>query len=247
MSKNAKRFQQAVNTKPQRRDYHAYQEEPQIQVEFKHPSAKPIETLSDTQDSHKESLIHDTLVVAIGPAGVGKTYLSAAVAAELYKQKHFKYIILTRPNVETGKSLGFLPGDMSEKYAPYLEPFKKALIDRLGSERFRCDYMKRIMPKPLAYMRGDTFDDSIVLLDEAQNTTVTEMKMFITRIGINSKVFITGDTAQSDLRGQENGLDWLVKELRRQQKAYDIFEYDMKECVRSGFVLDMLDLISKAE
>lgn len=245
MSKNAKRYQYQQQTNQHQKQQYLQQDEGKPQIEYVPASNKPLEALTSTQAMHKSSLIHDVMVVGIGPAGVGKTYMASAVAAELYLQKHFKYLILTRPNVEVGKSLGFLPGELDEKYAPYLEPFKKGLLDRMGSQKFTCDYMKRILPKPLGFMRGDTFDNSIVLLDECQNTTVQEMKMLLTRIGYNSKLFITGDTAQSDI-GPNNGLAWLVSELRRQQKPYDIIEYQKSECVRSDFCKDMLDMIEKS-
>lgn len=251
MSNNAKRFRKAEHNQrqsQQRRGYVEYQEPESnvVEIEFRHPANKPIEALTDTQASHIASLRNDTMVVAIGAAGVGKTYIAAAIAADLFKQRHFKYLILTRPNVEVGKSLGYLPGDMMEKYAPYLEPFQKALVERLGSNKYKCDLMKTIIPKPLGFMRGDTFDDAIVLLDEAQNTTIAEMSMLLTRIGVNSKLFITGDLKQCDI-GSDNGLAWLVRELRRQQKPYDIIQYDSADCVRSEFCKDMLSLIENQE
>lgn len=247
MSRNAKRFRQAEKPQRQQHQRRGYVETQDtesnvIEIEFRHPSNKPIEALTDTQASHIASLRSDTMVVAIGAAGVGKTYIAAAIAADLFKQKHFKYLILTRPNVEVGKSLGYLPGDMLEKYAPYLEPFQKALVERLGSNKYKCDLMKTILPKPLGFMRGDTFDDAIVLLDEAQNTTIQEMKMLLTRIGVNSKLFITGDIEQCDIHGP-NGLSWLVKQLRTQQKPYDIIQYSDEDCVRSDFAADMVNMI----
>lgn len=212
-------------------------------IEYKPAASKPIEALNESQRIHRDLLIHDDLVIAIGSAGTGKTYLASAVAADLLLGNHYKTIVMTRPNVEVGKSLGYLPGDKEDKYAPYLEPFKKGLVDRLGSNKFKCDYNRKILPKPLQYMRGETFDDCIMLLDEAQNTTITEMKMFLTRIGINTKVFITGDVKQTDLGCKNSGLAWLVDQLEKRQSRFEIVRYNKNDCVRSGLCKEMLELI----
>lgn len=212
-------------------------------IEYKAAIAAPIEALTQSQAFHKEAMLLDDMVIAIGSAGTGKTYLASAVAADLYLRKQFKTIIMTRPNVEVGRSLGYLPGEQDEKYAPYLEPFKKGLIDRLGSNKFKCDFKNKILAKPLQYMRGETFDDAIMLLDEAQNTTVTEMKMFLTRVGTNSKVFITGDVNQSDLHSNDSGLSWLVRQLEKRQSRFEIIRYTRADCVRSGLCKEMLDII----
>lgn len=217
-------------------------------IEFVAANNKPIVALNDNQGFHKGALFNDPFVVAIGSAGTGKTYLSACVAAEIFKQKGCKKLILTRPNVEVGRGFGFLPGSLDEKYAPFLEPFKKALIERLGSGKFECDIKKSILPVPLQFMRGETFDDSIILLDEAQNITVNEAKMFVTRIGINSRVFISGDSKQCDLNlrpGEENGLQWIVRKLRENNSPYEIIEYTQADCVRSGIAKEWLEYIEQ--
>lgn len=211
--------------------------------EYKPEATKPLEPLNARQATHKTALIHDDMVIAIGSAGTGKTYLASAVAADLYKNRQYKNIIMTRPNVEVGRSLGYLPGDESEKYAPYLEPFKKGLIDRLGTTKFKCDFNRRILAKPLQFMRGETFDDSIMLLDEAQNTTVVEMKMFLTRAGINTKVFITGDVNQTDLGSKETGLSWLIRQIEKRNSRFEIVRYTKEDCVRSGLCKEILDMI----
>lgn len=211
--------------------------------EYKSPAKEPIEALTQSQDFHFQALMHDDLVIAIGSAGTGKTYLASAVAAELFMKKQYKKIIMSRPNVEVGRSLGYLPGDQDEKYAPYLEPFKKGLIDRLGSNKFKCDFKSRIIAKPLQYMRGETFDDSILLIDEAQNLSIVEMKMVLTRIGTNSKLFITGDVNQTDLSCKESGLAWLVRQIRLRHLKYEVIEYSKSDCVRSGLCKEMLYLI----
>lgn len=212
-------------------------------IEYKAANRSPIKPLTSTQSFHISALLHDDLVVAIGSAGTGKTYLASAVAADLYQNGMYKKIVVTRPNIEVGKSLGFLPGEIDDKYAPYVEPFKKGLIDRLGSNKFKCDFKSRILAKPMQYMRGETFDDTIILLDEAQNITIVEMKMILTRVGQNSKIFITGDVNQSDIPQKESGLAWLVRRLKERQSSYEVIEYRRSDCVRSGFCKEMLDLI----
>jgi phosphate starvation-inducible PhoH-like protein len=215
------------------------------QMPFRHPSNKPLEALTDTQQSHLDALLHDDIVVAIGPAGTGKTYLSAAVAAELYSQKHIRQLILTRPAVEAGEKLGFLPGDIDEKYAPYIKPFMKGISDRIGSNKLQCDLGKNILAEPINFMRGESYDNAVILIDEAQNLTVKEIKLILTRIGINTKVFISGDVSQCDLdEKQENGLSWLVRQFRAQQMPFDIVEYRMHDCVRSALCKQMLKMIA---
>ena len=155
----------------------------------------------------KESEKKD-MVFAIGPAGTGKTYTSVALAVKALKEKNVKRIILTRPAVEAGESLGFLPGDLKEKLDPYLQPLYDALRDMIPHERLENFIEKRVIEvAPLAFMRGRTLDDAFVILDEAQNTTHSQMKMFLTRMGMNAKFIITGDPTQIDLpKNQKSGL-----------------------------------------
>lgn len=153
------------------------------------------------QLKYVESLKHNDIVFGIGPAGTGKTYIAVVHAVNMLKSKLIKKIILTRPAVEAGESLGFLPGDLKEKVDPYLRPLYDALDEMLGKEA--CEkYLEKgvIEIAPLAYMRGRTLDDAYIILDEAQNTTVMQMKMFLTRLGFNSKMIITGDISQIDLK-----------------------------------------------
>ena len=163
----------------------------------------------------KESEKKD-MVFAIGPAGTGKTYTSVALAVKALKEKNVKRIILTRPAVEAGESLGFLPGDLKEKLDPYLQPLYDALRDMIPHERLENFIEKRIIEvAPLAFMRGRTLDDAFVILDEAQNTTHSQMKMFLTRMGMNAKFIITGDPSQIDLpKNQQSGLQEAMKILR---------------------------------
>lgn len=214
-----------------------------VEFEYKPAATKKLEPLTETQREHLAALMHDDIVISIGSAGTGKTYLSAAVAAELYRNNHVKKIIMSRPPVEVGPKLGYLPGDIDDKFAPYLEPFKAGLIDRLGSNKFKCDYKSRILAKPLAYMRGATYDDAVMLLDEAQNTSVAEMKMFLTRAGTNTRIFISGDINQTDLGSKETGLTWLVRQIEKRHMPIEIVRYSRADCVRSGLCLQMLELI----
>jgi phosphate starvation-inducible PhoH-like protein len=160
------------------------------------------------QKQYAESMRRDALVLGIGPAGTGKTYLAMAMAIAAFKEKAVARIILTRPAVEAGEKLGFLPGDLQEKVDPYLRPLYDALYDIMGVEAFRRNVERGLIEvAPLAYMRGRTLDDSFVILDEAQNTTHEQMKMFLTRLGFGSRAVVTGDVTQIDLpRGTESGL-----------------------------------------
>ena len=161
---------------------------------------KPVKPKTLGQKKYVESIKNNTIVIGVGPAGTGKTYLAVAMAVNAFRAKEVNRIILTRPAVEAGEKLGFLPGDLQSKVDPYLRPLYDALFDMLGAENFN-KYLERgnIEVAPLAYMRGRTLDDSFIILDEAQNTTPEQMKMFLTRMGFNSKVVVTGDVTQIDL------------------------------------------------
>lgn len=171
-------------------------------------TGKPIKAKTVGQSKYVNSIKKNTIVFGVGPAGTGKTYLAVALAVRAFKAHEVQRIILTRPAVEAGEKLGFLPGDLQNKVDPYLRPLYDALFDMMGSEAFQRN-MERgcIEVAPLAYMRGRTLDDSFIILDEAQNTTPEQMKMFLTRIGFGSKAVITGDITQIDLpRGTHSGL-----------------------------------------
>ena len=169
---------------------------------------KPVKPKTLGQKKYVEAIRKNTIVLGAGPAGTGKTYLAVAMAVTAFRAKEVNRIILTRPAVEAGEKLGFLPGDLQQKVDPYLRPLYDALFDMLGAEAF-ARYQERgsIEVAPLAYMRGRTLDDSFIILDEAQNTTREQMKMFLTRLGFNSKMVVTGDVTQIDLPdGKRSGL-----------------------------------------
>ena len=161
---------------------------------------RPIKPKTIGQKKYIESVLKNTITIGVGPAGTGKTYLAVAAAVAAFRERKVNRIILTRPAVEAGERLGFLPGDLQSKVDPYLRPLYDALFDMLGAETYQ-KYIERgnIEVAPLAYMRGRTLDDSFIILDEAQNTSCEQMKMFLTRMGFNSKMVITGDVTQIDL------------------------------------------------
>ena len=169
---------------------------------------KPIKPKTIGQRDYINAIQNNTVTLGVGPAGTGKTYLAVAAAVKAFREKKVNRIILTRPAIEAGEKLGFLPGDLQSKVDPYLRPLYDGLYDMIGPEAFQR-YMERgtIEVAPLAYMRGRTLDDSFIILDEAQNTTPEQMKMFLTRLGFNSKAVITGDITQIDLPdGKSSGL-----------------------------------------
>ena len=177
---------------------------------------KPVKAKTLGQKQYVQAIMENTITLGIGPAGTGKTYLAVAAAVSASRNKEVNRIILTRPAVEAGERLGFLPGDLQSKVDPYLRPLYDALFDMLGAETYN-KYLERgnIEVAPLAYMRGRTLDDSFIILDEAQNTSREQMKMFLTRIGFGSKVVITGDVTQIDLPGDKaSGLKEAMKVLR---------------------------------
>ena len=161
---------------------------------------KPVKAKTLGQKKYMEAIRKNTIVMGVGPAGTGKTYLAVAMAVKAFKAKDVSRIVLTRPAVEAGEKLGFLPGDLQQKVDPYLRPLYDGLFDMLGAETYERLVEKQIIEvAPLAYMRGRTLDDSFIILDEAQNTTPEQMKMFLTRMGVGSKVVVTGDVTQIDL------------------------------------------------
>ena len=188
------------------------------------------------------------IVFAIGPAGTGKTYTAVALAVRALKDKKVKKIIITRPAVEAGENLGFLPGDLKEKIDPYLRPIYDALEDMVSSEKLKSFLEKNTIEiAPLAYMRGRTLDNAFILLDEAQNTTPMQLKMFLTRMGPSSKIIVTGDKTQVDLpKNQRSGLEDAEKKLQN-IKGIDFIQLDGKDVVRHPLVVQILQAYEKAD
>jgi len=203
---------------------------------------------TQNQKTLVEAVRKNDVIFAIGPAGTGKTYISVALAVRALKNKEIKRIIITRPAVEAGENLGFLPGDLQEKIDPYLRPIYDALDDMIPSEKLKYYRENRIIEiAPLAYMRGRTLSNAFVLLDEAQNTTPIQIKMFLTRLGPDSKLIITGDRTQVDLRAnQTSGLDDAVNILRN-VKGIGFIELNEKDVIRHHIVKDIIKAYDKSD
>lgn len=180
-------------------------------------NGKPVKPKTIGQKQYVEAIRKKMIVFGMGPAGTGKTYLAMAMAITAFKNNEVNRIILTRPAIEAGEKLGFLPGDLQSKIDPYLRPLYDALYQIMGAESFQRNMEKGLIEvAPLAYMRGRTLDNAFIILDEAQNTTPAQMKMFLTRIGFGSKVVVTGDATQKDLApGAKSGLDVALKVLKK--------------------------------
>lgn len=200
-------------------------------------NGKPIKPKTLGQKAYVDALKKDMVVFGIGPAGTGKTYLAMAMAITAFKNNEVNKIILTRPAIEAGEKLGFLPGDLQSKVDPYLRPLYDALYQIMGAEGFQKNMEKGLIEvAPLAYMRGRTLDDAYIILDEAQNTTPAQMKMFLTRIGFGSRVVITGDSTQKDLpKTVTSGLDVAVKILSKID-GISICNLSSKDVVRHPLV-----------
>jgi len=202
---------------------------------------KPIKPKTIAQKSYVECIHKNVVTFGVGPAGTGKTYLAVALAVSALKSKQVARIVLTRPAVEAGEKLGFLPGDLQNKVDPYLRPLYDALFEMLGAETV-AHYMEKniIEIAPLAYMRGRTLDNSFIILDEAQNTSVEQMKMFLTRFGFNSKIVVTGDPTQIDLDGKPSGLMHALKILKEIEQI-GIHRFEKKDIVRHALVQKIVD------
>lgn len=209
---------------------------------------KPIKPKTVGQKKYCKAITDNTITFGVGPAGTGKTYLAVAMAVTAFRSKQVNRIILTRPAVEAGEKLGFLPGDLQSKVDPYLRPLYDALFDMLGAETYG-KYVEKgnIEVAPLAYMRGRTLDDSFIILDEAQNTTREQMKMFLTRLGFNSKMVITGDITQIDLpNGAKSGLKDCIKILKGIDDIAHC-RFNEKDVVRHRLVQDIIKAYEKNE
>ncbi len=220
---------------------------PQLETSYAARRAQHLLTAKTAaQQRYINAIKNNCLTFGIGPAGTGKSYCAAALAAEALESGRIERIILTRPAVEAGEQLGFLPGALDEKFAVYIEAFRDILNERLGAGTVNYNLRHgRIVAAPLAFMRGKTFGpDTFVVLDEAQNTSLAQMKMFLTRIGEDCKVVINGDIAQSDIRGP-NGLGDAVQRVAGLPNVY-IHEFTRDDIVRSGLVRDLLDRYESA-
>lgn len=209
---------------------------------------KPVKAKTLGQRKYLQAIDQNTITVGVGPAGTGKTYLAVAMAVQAFRAKQVSRIILTRPAVEAGEKLGFLPGDLQQKVAPYLRPLYDALFDMLGAEAFNR-YHERgdIEVAPLAYMRGRTLDDSFIILDEAQNTTCEQMKMFLTRLGFNSKAVVTGDITQIDLPdGKRSGLRDAMTVLKNVEDIA-VIKLSGRDVVRHKLVMEIIKAYEKQE
>ncbi len=211
-------------------------------------NGKPIAPRNANQARMVKSFAENDLTFALGPAGTGKTYIAIALAVHALKNKQCRKIILSRPAVEAGEKLGFLPGDMKDKIDPYLQPLYDALEDMIPQQKLK-EYMEAqtIQIAPLAFMRGRTLNDAVIILDEAQNTTRHQMKMFLTRLGMNGKMIITGDTTQIDLpRTVQSGLLQALRILKG-VKGIGIIEYEKKDIVRHPLVQRIVDAYEHRE
>ena len=209
---------------------------------------RPVKPKTLGQKAYVDAINKNTVTIGVGPAGTGKTYLAVAMAVNAFRAKQINRIILTRPAVEAGEKLGFLPGDLQQKVDPYLRPLYDALFDMLGAESFqRCQERGDIEVAPLAYMRGRTLDDSFIILDEAQNTTSEQMKMFLTRLGYNSKAVVTGDITQIDLPdGKKSGLKEVVNILKNIDDIA-IVKFSDRDVVRHRLVQEIIKAYERYE
>lgn len=209
-------------------------------------TGKPIKAKTLGQKRYIDCIRSNTIVFGVGPAGTGKTYLAVAQAVRAFKSHEVNRIILTRPAVEAGEKLGFLPGDLQNKVDPYLRPLYDALFDMMGAESYQRNLERNIIEvAPLAYMRGRTLDDSFIILDEAQNTTPEQMKMFLTRLGFNSRMVITGDVTQIDLPdSKRSGLVEAIKILKNVDDI-GIVRFSEKDVVRHKLVQDIVKAYEK--
>ena len=208
---------------------------------------RPVKPKTLGQKEYIASVLKNTVTIGVGPAGTGKTYLAVAAAVQAFREKQVNRIILTRPAVEAGERLGFLPGDLQSKVDPYLRPLYDALFDMLGAETYQ-KYLERgnIEVAPLAYMRGRTLDNAFVILDEAQNTTLSQIKMFLTRMGRNARFIVTGDVTQIDLpRKSDSGLVRTM-EILRGVDGIGIVEFDKRDIVRHPLVKHIVEAFDRS-
>lgn len=203
-------------------------------------AAPPLKAKNKSQASYISAIKAHKLTFGVGPAGTGKSYCAGALAAEELESRRIEKIIISRPAVEAGENMGFLPGDLQEKFDPYFDAFRDCLIERLGKGVVECALKNgRILVSPLAYLRGKTFNDAFVVLDEAQNCTRSQLKMFLTRIGENCRVVVNGDIRQTDI-GNGSGLQDAIDRLGSLDSVY-VHKFTHEDIVRSGLVKDIIE------
>lgn len=209
---------------------------------------EPIKARTARQIDYCKKVLENDLVFAIGPAGTGKTYLAVAMALSALKRNEVSKIILSRPAVEAGESLGFLPGDLREKLDPYIKPLTDALFDMIPADKLK-NYMEKNIIEiiPLAYMRGRTLSNSFIILDEAQNATITQMKMFLTRMGHHSKAIVTGDVTQIDLLNKKESGLINARKILTNIPSIEFIYFDNKDVVRHKLVADIIKAYEKEE
>ena len=209
---------------------------------------KPVKPKTLGQKDYVDAIRENMITFGIGPAGTGKTYLGMAMAITAFRQQEVQRIILTRPAIEAGEKLGFLPGDLQSKVDPYMRPVYDALYSIMGAEQYQANAEKGLIEvAPLAYMRGRTLDNAYIILDEAQNTTPAQMKMFLTRIGFGSKVIVTGDLTQKDLEeGKKSGLEDAMRVLRGVE-GISFIELTSADVVRHPLVQRIVNAYEKDE
>ena len=203
-------------------------------------AAPPLQAKTSAQAQYITAIKSHKLTFGVGPAGTGKSYVAGAIAAEELEARRIEKIVITRPAVEAGENMGFLPGDLQEKFDPYFDAFRDCLNERLGKGVVECGLKNdRIIVSPMAYLRGKTFNDAFVVLDEAQNCTCAQLKMFLTRIGENCRVVVNGDIRQSDI-GNQSGLQDAINRLKHLNSIY-VHEFQREDIVRSGLVKDIIE------
>lgn len=202
-------------------------------------STEPLQARTEAQGMYLAALQSSEIVFAVGPAGTGKTYCAAAWAAQQLMDKRIEKIVVTRPNVEAGEEMGHLPGELEEKFAPYLAPFREVMIERMGKAHYEyCLKAEYILPKPVGFMRGETFNDAVVIVDEAQNLTREQVKMILTRIGKNCLMIIDGDPDQCDLPGNSGLMDAIHR--IHHLKGVQVIEFTEDDIVRNGLIRGIL-------